>query len=86
MRKLVESIRGDAEKLGEEVRKGTNAFDLLLRKAKSTLKALNVELTEAEDAKAASVMLPAASLAFARGGLLESSPEGPVASDERKSA
>jgi hypothetical protein len=86
MRKLVESIRGDAEKLGEEVRKGTNAFDLLLRKAKSTLRALNVELTEAEDAKSAPVMLSAGSLALARGGLLESLPEGASFSDDRKSA
>ncbi len=69
MRKLVESIRGDAEKLGEEVRKGTNAFDLLLRKAKSTLRALNVELTEAEDARSVPVMLPAGSRAQARSAL-----------------
>jgi hypothetical protein len=71
MRKLVESIRGDAEKLGEEVRKGANAFDLLLRKAKSTLKALNVELTEAGEAKAEPVMLPTASLVHARAALAE---------------
>ena len=44
MRKLAESIRDDADKLTEEVRKGGNALDLLLRKAKSTLKALDVEL------------------------------------------
>ena len=59
MRKLAESIRDDADKLTEEVRKGGNALDLLLRKAKSTLKALDVELTEAEEAKSAPVMLPA---------------------------
>jgi len=83
MRGLVESIRGDAEKLGEEVRKGTNAFDLLLRKAKSTLRALNVELTEAEEAKSAPVMLPAGSLTLARDAL---SVALPGASLERKSA
>jgi hypothetical protein len=59
MRRLVESIRADAEKLGEEVRKGGNALDLLLRKAKTTLKALNVELAEAEDARSSPVLLPA---------------------------
>jgi hypothetical protein len=73
MRKLAESIRGDAEKLGEEVRKGGDALGVLLRKAKATLKALNVELTEAETAKSAPVMLPAGSLAQARAAL------GPVA-------
>ena len=62
MRKLAESIRDDADKLSDEVRKGGNALDLLLRKAKSTLKALNVELTDAEDGKATPVMLPAESL------------------------
>ncbi len=74
MRKLAEFIRDDADKLTEEVRKGGNALELLLRKAKSTLKALDVELTEAEEAKAAPLMLPAASLVQARGALLESSP------------
>lgn len=71
-------IRDDADKLTEEVRKGGNALELLLRKAKSTLKALDVELTEAEEAKSAPVMLPAASLAQAREALLESSPSPPA--------
>ncbi|MGH7286251.1 MAG: hypothetical protein ACRELY_32430 [Polyangiaceae bacterium] len=71
MRKLAESIRGDADKLTEEIRKGGNAFDLLLRKAKATLKALDVELTASEDAKASPVLLPAESLARAREGLIE---------------
>lgn len=62
-------IRDDADKLSEEVRKGGNALDLLLRKAKTTLKALDVELTEAQEAKAAPVMLPAASLVQARAAL-----------------
>jgi hypothetical protein len=43
--------------LTEEVRKGGSALDLLLRKAKSRLKALDVELTETEEAKSAPVML-----------------------------
>jgi hypothetical protein len=83
MRALAESIRGDAEKLSEEVRKGTNALDLLLRKAKSTLKALNVELTDAEGAKSEPVMLPVGSLTLARDALVAAPPE---ASAERKSA
>src|SRR5947209_18129344 len=69
MRKLAESIRSDAEKLGEEVRKGGDALGRLLRNAKATLKALNVELEHADDAKAAPVALPADSLARARGAL-----------------
>ncbi len=86
MRKLAESIRDDADKLAEEVRKGTGAFDLLLRKAKETLKALNVELTEAEDAKAAPVMLPAGSLAQARAAFVEP-PSNTVSADpDRESA
>lgn len=83
MRMLVEAIKEDATKLADEVRKGANAFDLLLRKAKSTLKALDVELTEAQDAKSAPVMLPAASLALARDALVGPLPEGV---GERKSA
>jgi len=69
MRKLAESIKDDADKLGEEVRKGGNALDLLLRKAKATLKALHVELTEAEDAKTVPVALPVGSLVEARAAL-----------------
>jgi hypothetical protein len=53
--------------LTEEVRKGGNALDLLLRKAKSTPEALDVELTEAEEAKSAPVLLSAGSLAHPRG-------------------
>lgn len=79
MRKLAESIRDDADKLTEEVRKGGNALDLLLRKAKSTLKALDVELTEAEEAKSAPVMLPAGSLVQARAAIEEQCPsEDPI--------
>lgn len=69
MRKLVESIRDDADKLSEEIRKGGKSFDLLLRKAKSTLKALNVELTAEEEAKASPIELPEDSLAQARAAL-----------------
>ncbi|WP_437802511.1 hypothetical protein [Sorangium sp. So ce693] len=75
MRKLSESIRSDAEKLGEEVRKGGDALGRLLRKAKATLKALNVELAEAEDAKRAPVVLPAGSLEQARAALAEHTAE-----------
>ncbi len=46
MRKSNDSIRKNSDTIGEEIRKAENALDLLLRKAKSTLTALNVELTE----------------------------------------
>lgn len=61
------------------MRKGGNALDLLLRKAKSTLKALDVKLTEAEEAKSAPVLLPAVSLAHARAALAV-----PTHPDERR--
>lgn len=48
MKKLADRIRKDAEELGEELRKGGDKLNLLLRNAKDTLKALNVELTDAE--------------------------------------
>jgi hypothetical protein len=71
MRKLADSIRGDADKLIEEVRKGGKSLDLLLRKAKATLKALDVELTEAQEATAAPVTLLAGSLDRARAAIGE---------------
>jgi hypothetical protein len=43
MRKSNDSIRKNSDAIGEEIRKAENALDLLLRKAKSTLTALNVE-------------------------------------------
>ncbi|WP_438002346.1 hypothetical protein WMF26_24840 [Sorangium sp. So ce185] len=80
MRKLSESISSNAEQLGEEVRKGGDALGRLLRKAKATLTALNVELAEAEDAKRASVVLPAGSLEQVRAALAEhtAEPDGKV--------
>ena len=69
MRKLCESIRKDADKLAEEVRKGKDAIDLLLRKAKSALKALNVELAEANDAQHEPVVFPPSSLLQGQGAI-----------------
>lgn len=66
MRKLSESIRNDADKLSEEVRKGGDALGVLLKKAKSTLKALNVELAADGAEKNSPVLLPSTSLADAR--------------------
>ena len=46
MEKYNESVRRNSDNIGEEIRKANKALDLLLRKAKSTLTALNVELVE----------------------------------------
>ncbi len=70
MRKLSESIRKDADALGEEIRKGGDALGRLLKNAKSTLLALNVELADAEGAREFPVMLPADSLARASAPML----------------
>ncbi|HVY45489.1 MAG TPA: hypothetical protein VHB21_06395 [Minicystis sp.] len=72
----VKVSRCNADKLTEEVRKGGDALDLLLRKAKSTLRALDVELTGIEETKRAPVMLPPASLTEARAALVVDPGEG----------
>lgn len=46
MEKYNDSVRRNSDNIGEEIRKANKALDLLLRKAKSTLTALNVELVE----------------------------------------
>jgi hypothetical protein len=45
MKKLADGIRKNAEALGDELRIGSNKLSVLLRNAKDTLKALNVELS-----------------------------------------
>jgi hypothetical protein len=65
MHKLSKRIESDARDLQDEVRKSGDKMETLLKKAKSTLKALNVEL-EAEEVTLA---LPADSLDQARGAL-----------------
>src|SRR5690606_16275291 len=46
MEKYNDSVRRNSDNIGDEIRKANKALDLLLRKAKSTLTALNVELVE----------------------------------------
>ncbi|MCB9609910.1 MAG: hypothetical protein H6716_25195 [Polyangiaceae bacterium] len=53
MEKHNDSVRKNSDSIGEEIRKASKALDLLLRRAKSTLTALNVELID-EDAERAS--------------------------------
>jgi hypothetical protein len=48
MRKMIESIEKNAHELSEELRRGSDKLDGLLRSAKSTIKALHVEVAEEE--------------------------------------
>ncbi len=66
MRGLVESIQKKAEDLAEELRKGTKGLNALLKDAKATLKALNVELASVEDERAEPLTLSAQDLGQAR--------------------
>lgn len=76
MKKLAERIRNDADDLGEELRKGGDKLNLLLRNAKETLKALNIELTEGEEERSSPVRLAVESLRDARGLLAEPGESG----------
>jgi hypothetical protein len=69
MKKLAERIRKDAEDLGDELRKGGDSLNRLLRKAKETLKALNVELADAAAESEQPIQLPTGALAVARAEL-----------------
>jgi hypothetical protein len=53
MERFNDSVRRNSDNIGEEIRKANKALDMLLRKANSTLTALNVELVE-EDIERAS--------------------------------
>ena len=53
MEKHSDAIRKNIDGIGDEIRKAQKSLDLLLRKAQSTLRALNVELTD-EAAEASS--------------------------------
>jgi hypothetical protein len=58
MRELVESIQKKAEDLADELRKGTKGLNGLIKDAKATLKALNVELAAVEEERAEPLSLP----------------------------
>lgn len=71
MQKCSEAIRRNVDGISEEIRKGRNALDLLLRKAQSTLGALNVEVVDEVGEAASPLMLPRGSLDRARLALTE---------------
>lgn len=62
MEKHSDTIRKNVDGISEEIRKGQKAFDLLLRKAQSTLEALNVELHDEAAERGTPIGLPANSL------------------------
>lgn len=75
MRSLSSSIQQKSEELLEEVRKGEKGLKLLLKDAKATLKALDVELASAEEERAEPLLLETGSLDGARAVLAESAAE-----------
>ena len=62
MEKHSDSIRRSADGISEEIRKGQKALDVLVRKAQSTLRALNVEPTDETMEAATPLCLPKGSL------------------------
>lgn len=62
MEKHSESIRKNVDGMGDEIRKAQKALDMLLRKAQSTLRALNVELIDEATEATSPLCLPNASL------------------------
>ncbi|MBL0193997.1 MAG: hypothetical protein IPQ09_07185 [Myxococcales bacterium] len=69
MRGLVETIQKKADELADELRIGTKGLNGLVRDAKATLKALNVELANVEEERAEPLELPAGELGDARAAL-----------------
>lgn len=62
MQKSNEQIRRHSDSIDDEIRKGQKQLDLLMRKAKDTLKALQVELLEERTERASPIWLPKESL------------------------
>ncbi|MBI1945015.1 MAG: hypothetical protein HYS27_04925 [Deltaproteobacteria bacterium] len=57
-----DAIRKNVDGIGDEVRKAQKALDLLLRRAQSTLRALNVEVSDEAAEATTPIALPAGSL------------------------
>lgn len=60
-----EAIRKSSDGIGDEIRKAQHQLQLLIRNAKSTLAALNVQLVEDDTEKGSPIMLPQTSLRLA---------------------
>lgn len=74
MEKNNEAVRRGWEGMSDELRKGRRALEALLRDARSTLRALNIELPDEEEERRSPVGLSAESL----GQALLASPENDV--------
>jgi hypothetical protein len=69
MEKHNEGIRKNSDGIADEIRKAQRQLDLLLRKAKSTLIALNIELREEDVERLSPIALHSASFAAATAAL-----------------
>jgi hypothetical protein len=58
MEKHSDSIQKNADGIGDEIRKARKALELLLRKAQSTLRALNVEISDEPAEVCSPILLP----------------------------
>jgi arginyl-tRNA synthetase len=67
MEKHSDAIRKNVDGISDEIRKARKALDLILRKAQSTLRALNVELYDEGAERGSPIALPNGS--FRRAGL-----------------
>jgi hypothetical protein len=70
MEKHNKGIRKTSDGIADEIRKAQRQLDLLLRKAKSTLTALNVELHEEAVERSTPIALPSDSFTAATSALL----------------
>jgi hypothetical protein len=77
MEKHNDSIRKSSDQIGEEIRKAQKALDLLLRNARSTLRALNIDLNEESVELGSPITLPNSSLSVAAAAL-ENDNEGGI--------
>lgn len=74
MEKHSEAIRKNVDGISEQVRKGQKGLDLLLRKARSTLKALSVELCDETAECSTPIGLPTGSLNAATAAVSSANP------------
>ena len=79
MEKSNDQIRRHSDSIGEELRKGKKHLDLLLRKAKETLKALNVAVVDERVEVGSPISLPNGSLEVASTQLTMATALGPGA-------
>jgi hypothetical protein len=75
MEKHNEGIRKNSDGIADEIRKAQRQLDLLLRKAKSTLTALNVELHDETVERSTPIILPSESYTAATSALSRAQPD-----------